>query len=424
MRILVVSNYYPPHYIGGYELGCRDVVDALKARGHQVLVLTSTYMSGKVQQGDIHRYLELTQDARNAGPGLSGARAIVAVEAQNQKAFSDACAAFRPDLVYFWNLSDLSISLVFIAEQKDLPIIFFVSDHWFANWESDVWYSLLSGLSTRPLLKRLIWRFIQFGWAAKGIVQPMGGFSTRYTQFCSNYLRVAALDAGKAVDKAEVIHWAVHLADFPCKHLVQDPRRLLYVGQVVPHKGVHTVIEALAIVRKSLPHLNVTLTVAGGTVAHMDDYRQLMHARVRELGLEDAVCFKGSVARETLSAVYQEHDVLVFPSCWQEPFAITPLEAMASGLPVIATTTGGSAEIFREGQNALTFPAEDAQTCADQIIRLFTEPGLYGTLSGGGRTTVTQQFQFTRMEDEVEKTLCKALDPEAGTDGRVVGKVS
>jgi glycogen synthase len=45
MRVLVLSNFYPPHFIGGYELGCRDVVEGLKARGHDVRVLTSTYKS-------------------------------------------------------------------------------------------------------------------------------------------------------------------------------------------------------------------------------------------------------------------------------------------------------------------------------------------------------------------------------------------
>ena len=59
MRILIVSNLYPPHHIGGYELGCRDVVEGLKARGHEVKVLTSTYGVGKRKcDGDVHRWLE------------------------------------------------------------------------------------------------------------------------------------------------------------------------------------------------------------------------------------------------------------------------------------------------------------------------------------------------------------------------------
>ena len=43
MKILVVSNFYPPHHIGGYELGCRDVVEKLRARGHTLRVLTSSF---------------------------------------------------------------------------------------------------------------------------------------------------------------------------------------------------------------------------------------------------------------------------------------------------------------------------------------------------------------------------------------------
>ena len=62
LRICVVTNYYPPHFIGGYELGCRDIVEALKRRGHQVRVLTSTY---KVDQPQTRwRSVSLVADQR------------------------------------------------------------------------------------------------------------------------------------------------------------------------------------------------------------------------------------------------------------------------------------------------------------------------------------------------------------------------
>ncbi|MFQ5772284.1 MAG: hypothetical protein ACE5HX_17245, partial [bacterium] len=59
MRILVISNLYPPYFVGGYELGCRDVVDGLKARGHHVKVLTSTYGVNKPEHdSEVYRWLQ------------------------------------------------------------------------------------------------------------------------------------------------------------------------------------------------------------------------------------------------------------------------------------------------------------------------------------------------------------------------------
>ena len=65
--------------------------------------------------------------------------------------------------------------------------------------------------------------------------------------------------------------------------------------------------------------------------------------------------------------IYRQHDLLLFPSEWEEPFALTPIEAMACGLPVIGTTTGGSAELFRDRENALTFSAGKPEELAERI---------------------------------------------------------
>src|SRR6185295_6069073 len=71
-----------------------------------------------------------------------------------------------------------------------------------------------------------------------------------------------------------------------------------------------------------------------------------------------------------LAAVYRQHDALLYTTEWEEPFAITPLEAMACGLPVIGASIGGARELFRHGENALTYTAGDAQELAARIQEL------------------------------------------------------
>src|SRR5688500_11356128 len=104
MKILVVSNFYPPHYVGGYELGCRDVVDGLRARGHQVEVLTSTYGADGAREDDgVYRWLETDFVVKDRDPAAD-LPWLVKKELRNRRAFRRLCRALRPDLIYLWNL--------------------------------------------------------------------------------------------------------------------------------------------------------------------------------------------------------------------------------------------------------------------------------------------------------------------------------
>jgi hypothetical protein len=123
LKICVVSNYYPPHFIGGYELGCRDVVEALRGRGHQVRVLTSTYNVEKPHDdGVVHRRLKIgdwwTPNS------LGGLAAVINKEMANLRAFRKICSDFHPDLIYVWNPVGISLSLVSVSQRLGLPVAF------------------------------------------------------------------------------------------------------------------------------------------------------------------------------------------------------------------------------------------------------------------------------------------------------------
>ena len=78
----------------------------------------------------------------------------------------------------------------------------------------------------------------------------------------------------------------------------------------------------------------------------------------------------GQMSRDALTSAYREHDILVFASTWEEPLGITLLEAMASGLAVVGTGAGGSAEILQPEVNALTFPRSDVQRVRNRSCAL------------------------------------------------------
>lgn len=398
MRILVISNFYPPHFIGGYELGCRDVVDALRQRGHDVRVLTSTHGVNRPEQsGHVHRWLETDLGLKINDPAADWRR-VVRKEAVNRQAFDRLCRSFTPDLVYVWNATHVSISTAIRAQRRGLKVCYFISDHWLTQWQDDALYSL-SRRTPRRLHRRLAWRLLM-AWLHVNGTWMRDKLDLRRVQFASRFLKQAALDAGLPVADAEVIHWGIDVERFAFNEAARRPARLLYVGQLTALKGVHTAIEALKKIREDSLHTEVTLTVVGGP-----DYDDRLHRLAASLGVGSGVHFTGLLPREQLPTLYRAHDLLIFPSVWDEPFSITLLEAMACGLAVVGTTTGGSAEILRDEENALVFAKEDSPGCADQVTRMLRDAALFERLRHEGRRMVEARFRLDCMVDHIEREL-------------------
>src|SRR5690606_34739402 len=115
-------------------------------------------------------------------------------------------------------------------------------------------------------------------------------------------------------------------------------------------------------------HPGYRLTVCGDSGD--ESYKKRLRAFVREQGLEDRVQFLGRVPNTETPALYREHDVFVFSSIWAEPFATTPLEAMASGCPVVGTSVGGQEELFRHDENCLIYEPTNDSALADRLRAL------------------------------------------------------
>jgi glycogen(starch) synthase len=264
---------------------------------------------------------------------------------------------------------------------------------------------------TSRFVARIGWPILHGLFTLRGFRLATGRLMLANVQFCSEHLKQAALEAGQPVATADVVHWGIDVEKFspaPASSEQQDRRkRLLFVGQVVGQKGVHTAIEALRLLHDA-GHRDVRLTIVGGS--RVPAYEAQVRGQAASSGVQNAVRFTGVYPREKLPEIYRDHGILLFPSCWDEPFAITPLEAMASGLAVVGTTRGGSREIFEHNVNALTFPAEDPQACAHQLQRLLADWKLYRDLIARGRATILDRFKFTNMVDRIERRLRRARD--------------
>jgi glycosyltransferase involved in cell wall biosynthesis/ADP-heptose:LPS heptosyltransferase len=399
VRILVLTNIYPPHFIGGYELGCQRMVEALALAGHEVTVLTSTYgVSGAQVTGRVHRLL--TMDSTRQ---VSLAR-VIAKETANQAHFRRLCVVQQPDLVFCWNLAGISVSLASLAADLSIPVSYYVFDNWLATLEVDQWFRHCLQL---PPLARVVLRMARPSLRFLAPGEP-GGLDRAI--FSSRYLKRMALAAGKEVAAAPVLHWGV-VPEPSEPAQVSAALRIIYVGQIVRLKGVHTVVEAVGILERRYG-FPVSLTLVGdaGFCSEYTGELQEIAARYR---ITSRLHFVGKVPAAEIGPHLRSHGILVFSSTWDEPFGITQLEAMSHGLAVVGTATGGSAEILRDGDNSLVFQREDAEGCARQIARLLADPELFRRLCLGGLRSVREDFNFQLVAREMERLLVAATG--AGT---------
>jgi glycosyltransferase involved in cell wall biosynthesis len=106
-----------------------------------------------------------------------------------------------------------------------------------------------------------------------------------------------------------------------------------------------------------------------------------------------------------MAGIYKQHDVLLHTPEWAEPFPVTPLEAMGCGLPVIGSTAGGAEELFRHGENALTYPPGDAVQLAARLQELQISPALRCQMAEMAQTEVMTRFNESVVMDQVEHFL-------------------
>lgn len=144
-----------------------------------------------------------------------------------------------------------------------------------------------------------------------------------------------------------------------------DEKIVLFVGRLVPEKGVQVLIEAMTRVLAFEPKTKLIIAGRG-------PYENTLKELARAKGVENRVNFLGFIDDEERDVLYQYADAIVFPSLY-EPFGIVALEGMIAGNPVVVADTGGLSEIVQHEVNGLKCIPGNADSLSDQIIRTFTD---------------------------------------------------
>lgn len=185
-----------------------------------------------------------------------------------------------------------------------------------------------------------------------------------------------------------------------------DQPRIVSVGRLVPRKGFDTLIRALPRVP------GAELVIVGGP-AHADFAKdpeaQHLQRQAEQLGVADRVRMLGAVTRDEMPALLRSADVVACTP-WYEPFGIVPLEAMACGVPVVATAVGGIRDTVVDDVTGRLVPPKDPARLGDAIAALLDDRARRRALGAAGRERARARYTWDRVAADTER-LYEKLAP-------------
>ncbi|WP_435011084.1 glycosyltransferase family 4 protein [Tundrisphaera lichenicola] len=387
MKILVLSNLYPPDVIGGYELGCKQVVDALRDRGHDLRVLTIAPRTPAPHEPHVQRVFKLSEvwnsnryvlDANHQVTNRLMQAEATGVSAFNVHALTRAIDEFRPDVAYVWMIVGVGgLGLMGALQHLRVP--------WLWHLMDDVPVALCrpGGRIIEPLLRELD--------------RQLDG---RYLA-CSRQL-VDEIEAGGIrlrPDVDVVPNWVVGRPPEPrADHYKPgETLRIIAAGQIAPHKGVDILIEAAAKVR-ARGFENLAVDIYG----NVED--PAFPTLVRRLGLDGHVKFPGSRPQSELARLYSTYDVFAFPTWHREPFAFAPLEASWRGCVPLMSQLGGNAEWAVHGVHCLKAD-RNPDAFADSLVAILDGSVDLGPIARRAAAVIGRDFHLDAQVPRIEQAL-------------------
>lgn len=400
MRILICSNIYPPNFIGGAELIAHYQAKQLVAAGHEVQVFTGDTSPGG------HRYAMRT----TVYDGLTVHR--IRLEGMDyhsnfvnffhprvEQHFSQCLTTFHPDVVHCHNIIGLSVKLLCIAREFGAKVVLTLHDHWgfcFKNTimkeegiacsdysRCDECQPCIDDVGNRRIPMRMRQDYMRLALGAvDAFVSP------------SQYLADTYVAAGLPPDKIHVVWNGIDVDKIAAidRKSSGGVLRFSFFGYFGRHKGVHTLLSALPLL-KDRQRVRINLIGDGDQILV---YKQ----QLRENGCANLVKFWGKLDNTQVGSAYAKTDVLVLPSIWRENQPVSITEAMACGIPVIASNMGGIPELVQDGVTGFIFEAGNPADLAEKMDRLIADPVLVKNLGRNGQERIRKN-SFARQVEKV-----------------------
>jgi glycogen synthase len=385
MRILVLTNLYPPQILGGYERSIADFARLLQHQGHTVLVLTSDTPEflaphpSRYAEPEIERYFSLLGEWTSQGPNWLDGEGLDTIVRQNQTVLAQHLQAFCPDVCLAGNLDFLQYDTELLDQllTAKVPVA-----HYLMNDKPNY--------DAQQTPRQRAFRLIT----------------------CSDWVRENLQAAGYPTETTQTIYPGADVEAFYRAELPKRDRlHIAYASMVAPYKGADVLIEALAML--AAMDVEFTATIAGGSL--QPDFVEALQQFVESEGMQ-TVQFVGALSRQELIELYQTHNVLVFPSRFEEPFGISQIEAMAAGLTLITSGTGGAKEIIAEsGKDGLLFESENPFDLAEVLSSLVQDRERWKAIAQSGQQRALSDFSQTKATEKIEAVFLELISLQEST---------
>lgn len=371
MKVLIVSGIWPPD-VGGPASHAPDVADFLRARGHEVEVVTTA------DAPPAARAYPVSAVPRHYPAGVRHYRGAALVHHRAREA----------DVVYTTGMFGRSAFGASVARRPYVvkltadPAFERSRRRGYVDGDVDEFQRRAGGATVRLL--RLA-RDLELRRAAHVFTPSM-------------YLRALAVGWGVETGRVSVLPnpapaiGRLRPRDELRRELALNGRTLAFAGRLTAQKSLDRTLEAVA------GSDGVRLLIAGE-----GPDRAPLAEKARELGIDARVTFLGAQPRERILELFAAADAAILSSSW-ENFPHTVVESLAVGTPVLAMEAGGVAEVVQDGVNGMLVPAGDTQALAAAVRRYFSDDQLRTQLRGAAAGSV-QQFAPERVFGKLEETL-------------------
>ena len=277
---------------------------------------------------------------------------------------------FRPHVVHFHNITGFSIAVIAACRERAIPTVMTLHDYW-AICFKNLMIKNDGRLCTRGGFACLECREVLEGDPVlpspvrnAHILAALGDVDCFISP--SRYLADRVVANGLPADRVRVIRNGIDLGRYRASRR-RDPAAdftIGYIGQLIGHKGIAILLEALTFMSEDT---RLTIVGDGEQAGYLKDLS-------RRLDVEGRVEFTGKIDNRHIATVHERIDVVVVPSIWPENSPVVITEAMASGIPVVASDIGGIPELVEDGVTGFLVPPRDARALAERVEYLRRHP--------------------------------------------------
>ncbi len=360
-------------------------------------------------------FRELTLYSNGVEPDLEALsyQEIHAIELSNSAALDYRLSRFKPAVVFVWGVSGLSKSMLFHLQDKGIPVVYDIHNEWLKPdiYQKDPWYwwwRKNTKFSARWRKCRMLFLGGRSRILNKIPARNAENLNLNHAVVSSHLLRDALIADGLSPLKESIVHYpALHPNVVLKKKRYTKQRRFIWAGRVTEDKAPDLAVRAVELLNDRGIRISLDIFAMGEPIE-----RKIMRERIDKAGLSDQVHMVGIRPGE-LGTYYAKYDALLFTSRSDDPFPITPLEAMYAGLPCILPKDGGIGEIVEDGETALMFERDDPESLVAAILRFLALPDAGKILADQCIDKLQNSYSMDHYIDKVESILGAAISPDS-----------